>query len=276
MGKVLSICIISFLLWASDSASAPRITGFGIDALPASSSRFPCIRALRSIRHIRSNPTFQLLYGSFGRSLSCGTRFIRQHRRHPHTLIIHGLNATCTRSGRRCPKGEKMSPRAFERRVRRILKSISSHVVPHSRVILMLALEDGWTYRRYLAYRKAAAKHWPYELGRNSIVSTRVYPGDIREHHGTDCKGADVCSLDGISAATSPSVCKASLPLHKVNTWIRLNYGRRLILFWRCNWQGAFGRQFIPYEIRPLEFTAADEAFVLEAYRYAIRRKKRS
>ncbi len=237
----------------------------GVSYLALMHPDFPCREALKVFRGVEA-PALSLLWGTFGRDLSCYRRFIS---RHPDaTVIIHFSNEACRRWGR-CKAGELFKPFSIAKYNRRLIsrpnrlrrrlnlrlaaikRAIAMEGSGRARIILSAGLEDNLSCKAVKSLVKILREGWGYEILRNPMADTRRCGADLLELHGPKPNPhADVWSNDGINLYTSAADRTEYRPdvdaREMLTSSARKRAGTALLLYWFATSQGlSGGTQFI-------------------------------
>ena len=222
---------------------------------------FKCRQALRVFRGVKA-PALSVLWGTFGKDLTCYRKFIE---RHPDaTVIIYFSNEACRRWGR-CKAGELFKdlsvskynrrlisrPNRLRRRLNLRLTAIKRAIVGdgpgEARIILSTGLEDNLSCKAVKSLVSILREAWPYEISRNPMAFNRPCGADLLELHGAKptAGAADVWSNDGtdlVFGATGFRGYEPHVRAADLLAQIRANRGdETIVLLWIAQTQGLYG-----------------------------------
>ena len=168
--------------------------------------RFECSEALAVFRGVRRQ-AMATLWGSFGESRVCLSRWYRQCTPRRCVQQIHMSNESARRLNRMArgdllkthsvgrlnralERGTKKVVAAYVRRAEEIRESLGTR--PRVTPILSLGLEDAYTEAAAARLAYELRKVWPYQISRNPLSENAKDSSDVDfiEYHGLRLSGA--------------------------------------------------------------------------------------
>ena len=173
----------------------------GLSAYSALNPKFPCDKYVELSTRV-AKPAMAVLWGTFGKDISCVDKFIKANSSKPNLLEIHFSNETCHRYPRKCFYGELKSYgiRTIQKRIYQIKALIEPLLLPNTKVILSMGLEDNYLRKRAKRLYSIIKSQWPYFIAR-SPDNDPYLPNRhmFIEHHGlySSCTRATIANNDG-------------------------------------------------------------------------------
>lgn len=194
----------------------------GVSAFAAMHPSFPCQETLNMLRRVKS-PCMAVLWGTFGRTHHCTSRFRRKYPDAP--LFIHLSNEVC-RKHNRCHRGElfkrfsvrqynrylEKRPHRVHKRIVRRVERIKKTITPP--VFLSLGLEDNYSPRAAQNLYNIVKEVWEYEIYQNPAGSRcRRTPRLLCEIHApTPQTRTGAYSNDGTDVRVGREECTGYKP----------------------------------------------------------------
>lgn len=273
----LTFILIAMICWLERGVYVCKAEPYvGWSSFAAMNKRFPCERFLASYDGVE-RPALSVLWGTFGKDMSCIERFMSTTQGRDRLLQIHFSNENC-RKKERCLAGElmpRMSVRRFnsalelrrkrvrqavKRRVENILAKITPLIDDRTKVILTLGLEDQFTDRAALNLKRMIKRDWNYGIVRNPL---NVYSRSVAryfEYHSLYPPRREHCvyNPDGRSVRLrGDSKYRPSVSRQEFRRAVRSYCHCTGIFGWNAESQG-IGEKFVAPRRRSFAFSRAD------------------
>lgn len=201
---LLAIFLIACGGGSSEAATSEDIEGkpyLGMSAFAIMHPRFPCDKLIEFTSKIDSHPAISVLWGTFGDSTQCLSRWLQSQSYRPHLVQIHFSNEVCRRKSN-CAEGEffgDLSVRQYDAlvvgdspafkqgvasRMDEILTTINKWKNPFTKVVIGMGLEDQYSHLAALKLYDEIDRHTDYEISRNPLSYNASAIAPIHELHG--------------------------------------------------------------------------------------------
>lgn len=231
-----------------------------------------------------------VLYGTFGRDLTCVKRFLTRYKDKPHALQIHFSNETCREPHRKCFRSElfptdssaaidlrlrRLRPatiRTIHKRMERLRANFEPLLHPKTRLIIGVALEDRLSTKAYENLLGELDWIW---TPRDRFKSRLFYSRNPKGFYERDISYADFIELHGMfpnfSYYSRNCIYNSDgdeLNAPNRNFAIRAYQNCMYLLFWTKGGQGIGGDEgFIPPFLRTFRISARE----VREYKQALR-----
>jgi len=272
--------LIVFNIRLTQPAFADGYLGLALYA--ATNSRFPCDQALDSLQDVQK-PALSILWGTFGNSQSCVSKFLSRFKDRTHLLQIHFSNETC-RFNQRCSNDElfpKIGWHAYGRklqlmdeetkaviqaRTQTILDTLIPLINDNTKLVLSIGLEDLYFGTAATNLTAAIKEIWPYEVSRNpKFRAMNIDYIDYQELHGVQQNFAKnpvkcIVNQDGIDADLGAGAkLKNAVTKAQIRSWIKKwRASCDAVFLWRAEWQGVSEKYFVKPPRRNFRFPDND------------------
>jgi hypothetical protein len=244
--------------------------GLAFFAMP--SPKFPCEAALAPFKE-SDRPALAILWGTFGKDLSCLKRWSEVIGTKPHLLEIHISNEACRRN-KRCLESDFL-PHVSVAQLNRKLEARDTEVLSHytaliqeitsslsplfkerGEYLISTGLEDNFSTKAYDSLLATVKEAWPHKVVRSPVGSpskVKLLSADYIEGHGpapTFREGEKcIANLDGDDIVFPHRKAGTSRIIHweALGEYVRTYSSRcRSTFLWAGPWQGLHSDTFIP------------------------------